>query len=122
MNEKFVLPEFYNLALQSPTLSRKQMLQSAQGQTRPGLNGSIIKEIPLPLCSIEEQHEIVARVNEALSEIDNLGIDLSQQVQRGEALRQSVLNMAFSGKLVAQNANEESAAMLLERINKRKAA
>lgn len=116
MNDEFLLPEFYNLVLQSPTISRRRMLQSAQGQTRPGLNGSILKDIPVPFCSIEEQREIVARLDEALSNIDRLDTAVAEQLEMTEALRLSILKNAFSGRLVAQDPKDEPAAALLERI------
>ena len=121
MDERYVLSEFYNLALQGPTVSRKQMLQGAQGQTRPGLNSSILREIPLPLCSLAEQQEIVARLSQRLSELENLDGAIQDELKRAEALRQSILKTAFLGRLVAQDRNDEPASVLLERIRNEKA-
>jgi type I restriction enzyme S subunit len=122
MSNEFLLSEFYNLVLQSPTISRGRMLQSAQGQTRPGLNGSILREIPLPLCSLEEQREILIRLREGLSGIDRFEGDIVEQLQKSELLRQGILKMAFSGRLVAQSPEDGSTLELLDRIQIENAA
>lgn len=119
--EDFVYPEFFNLVLQSETVSRRRMFQNAQGQTRPGLNSSILKELPLPLCSPEEQKEIVYRLDAHLSYIDELDDVLSNEVARNRALRQSILKKAFAGELVPQDPRDEPASALLERIRAEKA-
>ena len=36
MEEENLYPEYFNLLLQSQTMSRRRMFESAQGQTRPG--------------------------------------------------------------------------------------
>jgi type I restriction enzyme S subunit len=121
IDHNYLLPEFYNLALQGPTVSRKRMLQGAQGQTRPGLNSSILREIPLPLCSLAEQQEIVSRLSQRLSELENLDKAVQEELLRAKALRQAILKRAFLGGLVAQDRNDEPASVLLERIKSQKA-
>ena len=49
-----------------------------------------------------------------LSLVDALEQDLRLAAQRGKALRRSILERAFQGKLVPQNASDEPAAPLLE--------
>src|ERR1700682_1520943 len=72
MEEENLYPEYFNLLLQSQTMSRRRMFESAQGQTRPGGNGSILRPRPVPLCSSPEQVEIVTRLSSQLSSIDRL--------------------------------------------------
>jgi type I restriction enzyme, S subunit len=48
MEEQLLFPEYFNLLLQSQTVSRLRMFENAQGQTRPGLNSSILKALPIP--------------------------------------------------------------------------
>ena len=115
--EQFLLyPEYFNLLLQSQAISRVRMFKNAQGQTRPGSNSSILKALPIPLCSREEQVEVVSRLSSILSKIEVMVSEIEHQIARSTALRQSILKKAFSGRLVAQDLKDESATVLLERI------
>ena len=53
---------------------------------------------------------------------ESLKLNARSQLAKSEALRQSILKQAFSGKLVPQDPNDESAAELLKRIAKEKEA
>lgn len=116
MEKEFLLPDFYNLVLQSETVSRKRMFENSLGQTRPGLNSSILKALPLPLCDGSEQREIVSRLQPTLDQIATTETGIESELQRSELLRQSILKKAFSGRLVRQNPKDEPASVLLERI------
>ena len=70
----------------------------------------------IPVCSTDEQRELVALVQEKLSEADQLDQTLATALQQADALRQSILKKAFCGQLVAQDPNDEPATALLERI------
>jgi type I restriction enzyme S subunit len=65
---------------------------------------------------IGEQFEIQRMVAESLSVIDNVELDIETNLQKAEALRQSILKKAFAGELVPQDLNDEPAAALLARI------
>jgi type I restriction enzyme, S subunit len=54
------------------------------------------------------------------SNIENFESEIDSALERTETLRQSILKKAFSGKLVAQNPDDEPAHMLLERIQAEK--
>jgi len=116
MEDELVVPEFFNLLLQGPTTSRARMFENAQGQTRPGLNGGILKALPIPLCSRAEQTEIISRLSSMLSQVDQALTTIDEQLAKTTALRQSILKRAFSGQLVPQDADDEPASVLLERI------
>lgn len=120
MEQHLLCPEFYNYLLQSHTVSRLRMFENAQGQTRPGLNSTILKELPVPLCHIDEQKLIVAYIEEKLNSIANLETDIVNVLKRSETLRQSILKKAFSGQLVPQDPSDEPASKLLARIQAEK--
>jgi len=56
------------------------------------------------------------QVDAQFSEIDALEADIDLNLQKAEALRQSILKKAFAGELVPQDPADEPAAALLARI------
>ena len=80
------------------------------------LNQGIIKDIAVPLCSLEEQLQIVEEIERRFSIADRIEEIVEQNLKKTERLRQSILKKTFEGKLVPQDPSDEPAAVLLERI------
>ena len=94
----------------------KRLEEEIHGVGRPRINTTQLKNVVIPVCSSDEQRELVALVQEKLSEADQLDQTLATALQQADALRQAILKKAFSGQLVAQDKNDEPATALLERI------
>ena len=94
----------------------KRLEEEIHGVGRPRINTTQLKNVVIPVCSTDEQRELVALVQEKLSEADQLDQTLATALQQADALRQSILKKAFCGQLVAQDPNDEPATALLERI------
>lgn len=88
----------------------------ARGIAVQGVNIADVRQTPLPLPPLDEQAEIVRQVERRLGATNQLEATLHQQLERSRVTRQSLLQEAFSGKLVPQNADDESASVLLEHI------
>ncbi len=88
----------------------------ASGGVQPNLNLGIIETTPIPLCSVLEAKEIVRRIEEKMSLINSVEMEVEANLNHAKALRQSILKQAFSGKLVPQDPNDEPATVLLNRI------
>jgi type I restriction enzyme, S subunit len=58
----------------------------------------------------------VAEGERRLSVVDEILTVVAANLQRGDRLRQSILQRAFAGQLVSQDPNDEPAEELLERI------
>lgn len=77
-----------------------------------------IRRICIPLPPLPEQHRIVAEVERRLSVVDELEATVEKNLARCARLRQSILKMAFEGRLVPQDPNDEPASVLLDRIRR----
>ena len=86
------------------------------GMGRGHLLLSHIKETPIILPPIAEQHEIIREIRLRFSVIMDLDEAIYSSEIQANRLRQSILQRAFQGKLVPQNPNDEPASLLLERI------
>lgn len=80
-----------------------------------------VNEIPVPLCSLPEQQEIVRLLDEQFEAIERNERELDAALKRSEALRQSILKRAFSGRLVPQDPTDEPASALLARLRSERA-
>ena len=80
------------------------------------INQGQILNFMVPLCSLTEQAVVVKQLSSILSVIDGIETEVNNQLGTANQIRQSTLNRAFSGQLVAQDPNDEPAPVLLERI------
>jgi type I restriction enzyme S subunit len=94
----------------------KQIEELVHGVGRPRINTTQLKNIWMPLCSKEEQYEIIQRVNEQMTLVDHFEKDIEENLGKSEVLRLSILKKAFSGRLVSQDPNDEPASELLKKI------
>jgi type I restriction enzyme S subunit len=100
---------------------------SSAGQQ--GISGAKVKNQPFALPPLEEQHEIVRRVDALFKLADAIEKRVAAATIRAERLTQAVLAKAFRGELVpteAELARRESreyepAAVLLKRIKAERA-
>lgn len=111
-----VLPRYVAYCLWGNTSVLSQIFGSVRGMTRPGYNTSLLEAIPLPVPPIEEQREIVRRVDELFVLADSLEERYEAAVARLATLSSALLAKAFRGELVPQDPEDEPAMGMLERI------
>jgi type I restriction enzyme S subunit len=82
----------------------------------------VLRQFPVPVIPVDEQDAVVEAVNEKLSQIDAMEVEVVRGLARATRLQQAIFNAAFAGELLPQDPNEEPASKLLERIRSAKAA
>lgn len=105
------------------------LANQVHGATRPRINTTQLKSVPLPLCSEIEQHQIVQAIEARLSVCDKVEQTITESLEKAKALRQSILKKAFEGRLLSeaeltackQAKDYEPAGELLKKIQAEKA-
>jgi len=94
--------------------------EKATGTTVKGIRAQLLKTVLFPLPPLNEQKRIVAKVEELFVHVDKYDV-LEQEITALNNyfpinMEKSILQYAMQGKLVDQDANDESASVLLEKI------
>ena len=113
VSETQILPEWIFYWLQS---RYEETRKSGSGGMQYALNSGRIKDFHCPLPPIPEQHRIVAEVERRLSVVAAMEATVAANLARAGRLRQAVLKRAIEGRLVAQDASDEPAEVLLAHI------
>lgn len=117
VDPKRALPEYIQIVISSPN-ARSYLNDGAVGTTMANLNQRLFLAMPLLLPSLDEQQETVRRVEVLFNTADALEARYHKAKAHVDKLTQSILAKAFHGELVAQDANDEPASVLIERIHK----
>lgn len=111
-----------------------QTAKHAIDEMKTGINDSGLnlthdrfKKLRIPVAPVNEQHRIVAKIEELFSELDKGVESLKTAQAQLKVYRQALLKHAFEGKLTAQWRAEnqdklETADVLLQRIQQERAA
>jgi type I restriction enzyme S subunit len=94
----------------------------AQQVGQANVNGTKLKQFPMPLPPHREQARILAELERQMSFLDACERSVDAGLEVSAALRRSVLKAAFEGRLVPQDPTDEPASVLLERIRADRAA
>lgn len=89
---------------------------SAVGSTLKNLNEKIVRKIPVPQFSNEEQHEIVRLIDDLLARERAAQQATEQALASIDLMKKSILARAFRGELGTNKASEASALELLKQV------
>jgi restriction endonuclease S subunit len=116
-----VMPEWLYWMVVSPEF-QQSILDNASATTLPIINKGRFEKLSLPRPPLEEQREIVSRIEKNFAWIDRLSTEATSARKLIDHLDQAILAKAFRGELVPQDPNDEPASVLLERIRAERAA
>ena len=94
---KAVLPEYIELFIKS---ARTKIESYAPATAQKNINLNTLENLIVPYCSLTEQNQIVAILENKLTACDQLAAELAKQLKQAELLKQAVLKAAFSGGLL----------------------
>lgn len=109
-------PFYLNYCLNSPMGRAYSWSVKSDGVSQSNINAKKLAAFSFRLPSIEEQSEIVRRVEKLFAFADRLEERLSQAQAAVQKLTPALLAKAFRGELVPQDPNDEPASELLKRL------
>jgi type I restriction enzyme, S subunit len=113
-DRKKILPAYAALQLASRR-TLDALKKVVRGATRPRITTQHLRALTIPVCSPDEQREVVATVKRRLAQVDSLDRILRSAQDTSSILMQATLAKAFRGELVRQDPSDEPAEALLAR-------
>ncbi|MFG3502244.1 restriction endonuclease subunit S [Pseudomonas sp. NPDC047963] len=113
--------EFFEYLFQAEYF-KKQVASNLSETLQPNLSPKDLGLLTIGLPPLQEQTEIVRRVEQLFAFADQLEARLKAAQAHIDRLTQSILAKAFRGELVPQDPDDEPASVLLERIKAQRAA
>lgn len=111
-----LMPEYLTYSLNGPAGRDYCWAVKTDGVSQSNINAKKIAAFRFLLPSLEEQAEIVRRIESAFGWLDRMAADHAAAARLLPKLDAAILGKAFQGKLVPQDTNDEPASVLLERI------
>ena len=122
LNNEKANPDYVNFWLKSPEVRRSIELTARSTSGVNNINSEEIRSLTFTMPPLDEQTEIVRRIEQLFAFADQLEAKVAAAKTRIDHLTQSILAKAFRGELVPQDPDDEPASVLLERIKAQRAA
>jgi type I restriction enzyme, S subunit len=97
-------------------IARIDQLKTGISDSGVNITQHTFRDLKIPLPDLDLQARIIAAAEGQLASLEALDVYLAMVGTRAQRLRSSILAAAFSGRLVSQDADDEPASDLLERI------
>ena len=110
---------FVELFLKS-SFSADRFLSMSGASAQSAIYIRDMKIFPIPIPPLEEQKEIVRRVEKMFEKIDRMEQEYQKAAKLCDRLEQATLAKAFRGELVPQHPDDEPASVLLEQVKREK--
>ena len=116
MKQGIANPKFISLHISSPSVQDVIEITARSTSGVNNINTEEIKALEISLPTLEEQQEIIRRVEALFAKADRIEAQYKNARQQVDRLTPALLAKAFRGELVPQDPNDESASVLLERV------
>lgn len=116
-----LLPEYLNYCLGSKAGRDYCWSVKSDGVSQSNINAKKLAAFPFSLPTLDEQREIVRRVEALFAQIDRIEARYTAMRAHAQRLAPQVLAKAFRGELVEQDPNDETAGDLLARLRTQRA-
>ena len=90
-------PQYLNYYMNSFTAKVYGKKVKTDGVNQSNINGKKLCSYPFPICTREEQAQVVFELESRLSVCDSIEQTVDAALQQAEAMRQSILKRAFEG-------------------------
>lgn len=97
-------------------ISHIDVKQDVKGGLIKNLHIEDIKKIKINLPTLDEQKQIVKEIEKRFEVADEVEKIITENLEKAEQLKQSILKKAFEGRLVPQDPTDEPASELLAKI------
>jgi len=114
-NDQLATAKYLNFAIRSEIV-QSQFKAITAGVAQQKVSLDRFRQLALPIAPLDEQAEIVRRIEAAFSWLDRMAANHAAAARLLPKLDAAILAKAFRGELVPQDPNDEPAAKLLERI------
>ncbi|WP_079224753.1 restriction endonuclease subunit S [Stenotrophomonas maltophilia] len=117
-----LLPDFLSFCLNGPIGLHWRWEVKTDGVSQSNINATKLAAFEFELPPIEEQREIVRRVEALFALADRVQAQYEAVRARVDKVTPALLAKAFRGELVPQNPHDEPACVLLERLRTARAS
>lgn len=117
-NESVNFPEYVEYFIKT---AKNDLATFAPATAQKNINIKILSDVYIPIPPLEEQHEIIRRVEALFKKADEIEERYKKAKAFVDKLTQSILAKAFRGELVLQDPTDKPASELLKRIKEERA-
>jgi type I restriction enzyme S subunit len=117
-DQGLLLPRFLAYYVNAPQARRYFLSVAKQTTNLASINKSNLKDLPVPVPTLEEQRDRVATLDQQLSATAMMEAGLRAGLEDVAMLKRSLLHAAIEGRLASQDEKDDSVEQMLQQARK----